>query len=690
MLALCPPAASAHDPGSTAEHIEEDSVSLDAAEERSLARATKAADAPQARAAAAQAAAVGNEHLVGQWSAVEQWPVVGVHMALLTNGKVVAYDSVNDEPTEDNEVHDTTRATVWDPATGGHTDARVTTGYNVFCSGLAHLPDGSLFLAGGNKNAALDGIRETHVFDANGNRWTLGPRMERERWYPSVTPLANGEMLITDGKVNGGENDDRPELRTTSGTLRTLSDATVNLPLYPWMDAAPDGRVVYTGPSNQLRALDTRGEGSWQVFGARDGIDRSYGSRALYDVGKILVTGGGRPATPDARVVDINQPTPRVTPTTAMTYPRRQHNATVLADGTVLATGGLSSNEELVDLNASVKAAELWNPATGAWTTMASEEVTRQYHSSALLLPDGRVLSAGGGICGTCKDVGYLAKDAQVFSPPYLFNKDGSGALAPRPAITAAPGELYRDADFAIATPNAASISKVALVRVAAATHSVNMEQRFIPLSFAAGSGSLTARAPATVNIAPPGYYMLFLIDSSGVPSVARMVRYTGEEAPPQPPQPPETSGPGAAVPATPAAPPALPGAPVRRSALARLRSAIAANAVTAGRRLARLGLGRLLGRGVKLSGRTPEDGRVTYTLVATLPRGPAARVTIQRVAKRVRAGSYSMRIRASTRARRRLARLPAGARVRVKLTIGFQAKSGRRMRRSQSVTLRR
>ena len=518
--------------------------------------------------------------------------------------------------------------------------------------------------------------------------------MQRERWYPSVTPLANGEMLITGGVVpQGPDPTDPPEVRTTSGGLRTLSGATLNqwdLPLYPWMDQAPDGRVIYTGPSNELRALDTRGGGSWESLGARDGIDRNYGSRAFYDVGKILVTGGGHPPTAGARVVDINGSAPQVTATGSMAHARRQHNATVLADGTVLATGGLSSNADLVDMQAGVYEAELWNPRTGVWAPMASESVTRQYHSSALLLPDGRVLSAGGGICGTCKDVGYLAKNAQVFSPPYLFKKDGSGQLAPRPAITAAPSALNRSANFTIGTPNAASIRKVALIRVAAATHSVNMEQRFIPLDFKAGSCALTATAPASANIAPPGYYMLFLIDSHGVPSVSRMVRFSGEQGAP-PPQPPTGCGVSAqgtpTAPAAPAAPPAAPNPPAARSsALARLRKAISRDAAAAGRRLGKLNLRRLLARGVTMRGRAPEAGRVTYTLVVKRPR----KVTFARVGKRVRAGAYSLKLRASRRARQRLAQLPVGARVKLSLTIAFRADSGRRMRRYQVATLRR
>ena len=161
---------------------------------------------------------------------------------------------------------------------------------------------------------------------------------------------------------------------------------------------------------------------------------------------------------------------------------------------------------------------------TGQWKTLAAQQVTRQYHSTALLLPDGRVLSAGGGICGTCDQVQYLAKNAEVFTPPYLFKQDGSGELAPRPAITAAPADAAYATPFQISTPQAASINKVGLVRLGAVTHSVDMEQRYVPLNFTRGSGTVTVTAPRDANVAPPGMYMLFAIDANGVPSAASMV----------------------------------------------------------------------------------------------------------------------------------------------------------------------
>src|SRR5262245_49113000 len=242
----------------------------------------------------------------------------------------------------------------------------------------------------------------------------------------------------------------------------------------------------------------------------------------------MLVAGGG-PSTKDARVVDLNGATPQVSATAPMAFGRRQHNLTVLADGTVLATGGNSSGASLVDLNAGVYAAEQWSPVTGQWKTLAAMRITRQYHSTALL-PDGRVLSAGGGICGTCDRVGYLGKNAEIFSPPYLFQADGT--LAPRPAIDAAPASTSYGASMDIATANPASIRKVALVRLGAVTHSDNMEQRYIPLSFTAGATSLTATAPANANIAPPGFYMLFILDANGVPSVARILSVQSNSAP--------------------------------------------------------------------------------------------------------------------------------------------------------------
>jgi len=200
---------------------------------------------------------------------------------------VLAYDSIGDKATETYPVQNTTRATVWDPATGSQTPVTVNTGFNIFCSGLAHLIDGRLFIAGGNKDQQLNGIVQTHLFDPAAVSWSLGPNMTAGRWYPTVTPLTNGEMLITSGRVNV------PEVRTLAGNLRSLSNASLSLPLYPWMDVAPNGLTFYSGPNQTLRALNPAGSGAWQTFGQRDTINRGYGGHAIFDIGKMLVAGGG-------------------------------------------------------------------------------------------------------------------------------------------------------------------------------------------------------------------------------------------------------------------------------------------------------------------------------------------------------------------------------------------------------------
>ena len=186
---------------------------------------------------------------------------------------------------------------------------------------------------------------------------------------------------------------------------------------------------------------------------------------------------------------------------------RRQHNVTVLPDGTVLVTGG-SNAPGFNNQAGAVYTTELWNPATETWTTLASSTQYRGYHSTALLLPDGRVLSSGGDNHAT----------AEVFSPPYLFK----GA---RPTVTTAPTSVGYGQSFSIETPDAVDITKVTLVRLSSVTHAFNENQRFNSLGFTRVTGGLNVTAPANGNLAPPGDYMLFLINGNGVPSVAKMVR---------------------------------------------------------------------------------------------------------------------------------------------------------------------
>jgi hypothetical protein len=191
----------------------------------------------------------------------------------------------------------------------------------------------------------------------------------------------------------------------------------------------------------------------------------------------------------------------------------------------VIGDGGVNLTNPVYD-------AELYDTDTGTWRTLGAANRIRQYHSTAILLPDGRVMTGGGGICGECQRVGYLERNIEYFTPPYLYGADGQ--LAPRPAITAAPATASYASVFSVTSPQAGSIAKVGLVGLGAPTHGDDQGQRYVPLTFSASGTTLNVSSPANVNQAPPGYYMLFVVDSNGVPSVARMVQLTAT-APPAP-----------------------------------------------------------------------------------------------------------------------------------------------------------
>jgi len=212
-------------------------------------------------------------------------------------------------------------------------------------------------------------------------------------------------------------------------------------------------------------------------------------------------------------VIDLNQAAPAWRWTGSMAYARRHLNLTVLPTGEVLATGGVAGTT-FNDISTGVHAAELWNPATGQWTTLASNTITRGYHATSVLLPDGRVLHAGSGDGAGGPD----QRNAELFSPPYLFR----GA---RPTITSMPGSAGYGSQFRIETPDAAAITHVSLIRLGAVTHAFDENQRFQRLSFTADATGLTAMAPSLRNRAPPGHYMVFILNGADVPSVAKIIR---------------------------------------------------------------------------------------------------------------------------------------------------------------------
>ncbi|NMO57411.1 DUF1929 domain-containing protein [Actinoplanes sp. TBRC 11911] len=473
-----------------------------------------------------------NPAVRGSWSSVINTPVVPVFEAVLPNGKVLIWDSVGDNAAESYPDQSFTRAMVWNPA--DNTSKRVDVqGSNLFCAGFAHLPNGNILVAGGNANQQLAGTVQTHIFNWQTETWTRGKDMAAARWYPAVAEMANGEAVI----VGGGPA--TAEVYQANGALRPLTGFTkYNARLYASMGSRPDTQLGFFGPLTTGYTVNSAGNGVITATFTRDAIARDYGSFSTYDAGKTLVVGGGKITEGGATNVPTKtavvlsagaygSQAPGVAATGSMSIGRRQLNATLLADGSVLATGGLTSaaTNNLVDLKHAATAAERWDPATGKWTVLAGAGRIRQYHSTAALLPDGRVMTGGGGICGACVTAGYLEKNIEYFTPPYLYKKDGSRDLADRPVITTAPATVGINTPFTITSAQAASVRKVALVGLADVTHGVDQGQRYIPLRFTTSGTTLNATGPATGGVAPPGYYMLFVIDANGVPSVAKIVQ---------------------------------------------------------------------------------------------------------------------------------------------------------------------
>ncbi len=454
--------------------------------------------------AAALPGPAGADPVLGAWTAPEDWPAGPTHAHLLPTGKVMFFGEFEDGHAQ----------YVWDPETNA-IEQLPYVGFNIFCSGHAYLEDGRLFLAGGHLDSHV-GLDDAAIFDPLTLTWQAVPKMNGLRWYPSATTLADGSVLVVSGETNAaGVVNELPQVyEPWRNAWRDLTGAEAALPYYPRQFLAPDGRVFIAGPRQQTYFMDPTGEGALVPFGELEVGGRTYGGAVMYEPGKILVVGGGEPPTAVAEVIDLAEAQPTWRTVAPMSTPRRQHNTIMLPDGNVLVTGG-SYGDDFDDDESPVFHAESWNPATGTWTRLASNTIYRGYHSTALLLPDGRVLVGGG----------RHDRTAGVFSPPYLFR-------GPRPVITSAPSALARGQAFSVGTPDPSRVAKVSLVRLGSVTHAFDQNTRFVPLSFGAEAGGVRVTAPADPNLAPPGPYMLFLVDGDGVPSIARMVTIPSGDGP--------------------------------------------------------------------------------------------------------------------------------------------------------------
>jgi hypothetical protein len=460
-----------------------------------IARQQNAKSGCGASASMSVVAAAGDEATMGSWSAPFPWDVIAVHQSLLPNGRVLSWGEAG-------------QPKVWNPSTRTFSEVRLNT--ELFCSGHTFLPDGRLLVVGGHIDN-LQGLPDVNLFQRSTSSWTTATRMARGRWYPTATTLASGEALVLGGSDITKAHIRIPEVWTGSG-WRALTGASRLLPYYPRMFVAPNGRVFYAGPSQGTAYLSTSGAGSWSNVGSRLFPNREYGAAVMYEPGKILYAGGGR-TTNTAEIIDLNQAAPTWRWTGSMRFPRRHLNATILPTGDVLVTGGLGGTTH-TDETRPMYAAELWKPSTGTWTQLASGSVIRGYHSTAILLPDAKVLVSGSGDSERATD----QRTAELYSPPYLFK----GA---RPVISSAPTTLSYGQTFLVGTAQASSITRVSLVRLGSTTHAIDMNQRYNRLSFVQTTGGLSVKVPSSRNLVPPGHYMVFILNGNGVPSTARIVQ---------------------------------------------------------------------------------------------------------------------------------------------------------------------
>lgn len=462
----------------------------------------------------------------GSWELLPDLDIFVVHAAMLHTGKVLLWSGTA-------EVGDPLESRLWDPTT----DARTTQlyGEDLFCSGHAFLPDGRLCVAGGAPGGVMD---STHIFNPTTSTWTKVADMNQARWYPTVLTLPDGRILAASGSgASGVEVYDAAanSWQLVAGANRTFPE------LYPSLHQLPAGPIFYSRCGWAMaNTVDTQtsqlnfsapAAGAWTPLGGEQSFnDRQEGTAVLQidatvnpPVTKVYVIGGGV----SGAAVDLNPQTVETIDLTApggatlweppltMNFPRANVNAVLLPDGTVFIVGGQRAGKWNPTDPQPVLEAEIFDPAAGTFSVTPAMQFPRQYHSVAVLLPDGRVLCAGG--VDPTNVVERDLRQMEVFSPGYM-----SGT---RPQITSLPSSVAHGAILSVVTPDAADIETVALIRPNSVTHHTDAGHRYIKVPFVQTAGGIDVTIPATAEIAPPGYYMLFLVTAHLVPSVGQFVR---------------------------------------------------------------------------------------------------------------------------------------------------------------------
>ena len=461
----------------------------------------------------------------GVFGPVINFPLIPLHAVLMPDGRVLSYGSKGDGTQTGYFIYD-----VWDPADDSHQTFSNSTGTDLFCSSQLVLPAGDTVVINGGDvwngtSTNNSGNNNSSLYSVSTRTLTKGANLNRPRWYSSSVTLPSGEMYIQGG--SGGT--DFPEVRQADGSFRLLSktDTSAMDYMYPRNYVAPDGRIFGFESSGKLYYVNPAGTGSITVVGQLNSANTgSDASSALFAPGRILQFGGN---SNGAVVIDINGNTPTVTATASMSSQRRLSTATILPNGQVMATGGSPVWNDIT--NASYQA-EIWNPQTGSWTLGATHVKARLYHSIGLLMPDATVLVAGGGASAQllANSGPQTNTNGEVYYPAYLFNADNT--YATRPVINTAPTVVNPGNTVQLTITSGRPAARVTFVASGSVTHGWNMNQRFVELPFVAQGNTLNVQIPARAADVPPGMWMVFVLDSAGVPSVAKLVRVNIAAAP--------------------------------------------------------------------------------------------------------------------------------------------------------------
>jgi fibronectin type 3 domain-containing protein len=454
----------------------------------------------------------------GQWQTlVTQAPINPVHMALMDNGKVLVVSGSGNDKTVT-----FFQAGVWDPATDTMTTQPLT--WDMFCNGMIVLPDGRPMIMGGTINySPFQGSNRASIYDPATGNFVDIQNMAHGRWYPTATLLGDGRVMVYSGLLESGGTNSAVEIYKIGVGWSAQTFSPFTPPLYPRMHLLPNGKVFFSGSTVPSWTFDPSNQ-SWTGGPTTNyGGTRTYGSSVLLPLTptngyapKVLILGGGSPATASTELIDLSASSPKWVSGPFMSQPRIEMNATILPNGKILASGGSQFDE---DTKTASLNADLYDPLSNTFSSAGSNAYPRLYHSNTILLPDATVL-----MTGSNPSQGSYDPRMELYSPAYLFNSNGTPAT--RPTITSVtPGVLGYNGTLQIQTPDAANITSAVLVKPGAVTHAFDMDQRLIGLSFTAGSGVLNATSPPNSNIAPPGYYMLFILNSSGVPSVAQFIQ---------------------------------------------------------------------------------------------------------------------------------------------------------------------